>query len=259
MANTNFNIFIQARTQIAADVLAQPALLATFEAKGAMPGDWQQMKQHGEDADGFSRERQAASLQLKVLNEGVSQAHAAVREEIAAILLRREGVLELLRKDPACPPDDILFVETLSFAVPAPKKKAELTKLFGEEKKARPRESDAADARQLQLRRLVEEVKKRPRVLAAFAGRGLSEEGLDAVAAAASALGEAVKLREEMYKLWLAMGAAERDAVSDQNRAWKRVSRIVTRMSRSVPEAKEILRRLAEAREKARLSGPKKA
>jgi hypothetical protein len=255
----NFNIFIQARTQIAADVLAQPALLAALAAKGAMPGDWQQMKQRGEDADAFEREGQAAYLQLKALNAGVRQAHATVQARIVEILRRREGVLDLLRQDPACPADDILFMEGLSFSVPAPKKKAGLIKTFGEEKKAAPAASNAHEARRLQLRRLVEEVKKRPRVLTAFAGRGLDGGGLDAIAAEAEALGQALKLREEMYKLWLAMGAAERDAVADQARAWRRVARIVTGLARRSPEAKEILRRLAEAREKARIHGPKKA
>jgi hypothetical protein len=247
---SSFSLFTQTLTEISSEVLASPEILLALSKEGVRREDLHELEAEGKKAAEGDVAQRAALQKLAPLQTAVAVSFARINAGVDDIKRRRKGVLEDLAKDPEAVAEDAIFVRELSFtAFTTPSK----------ENSARSKaESRAQDVRRYELSRVLSEIEKRPRVAAAFIGRELNIAALRESAAPFLVIRKA---RDDTYQAWQEAGEAERRAVRAQRRAWDRIRRGVARAAKTLPAVRDMLDRLATARERCqpKKKRPKKA
>lgn len=90
-----FDSTIAARTRAAAQILATPDLLASYEAKGGIPEDLESIREHGQTAEALSQAQSAAQAQGGAATLAVLGPFVALQKEYSAIM----AVVQAVRHD----------------------------------------------------------------------------------------------------------------------------------------------------------------
>jgi len=90
-----FDSTVAARTRAAAQILATPALLASYEAKGGIHEDLQSICDHGLTAEALSQAQSAAQAQGGAATLAVLGPFVALQKEYSAVM----GVVQAVRHD----------------------------------------------------------------------------------------------------------------------------------------------------------------
>lgn len=247
-----FNIAVKTLTTIAGDVLVTVALHEPLKSEGVKFDDWKKLQKMGQEAEAADEEQKASTRRLSIEQETLNQTLAIVDKGIRDIKIRVKAILLDLKQDAAATADDKAFVQGFSFSVPAPRKKGE------ESTEQRKRDSTAQEALKLQINRMVDGISKHAAVSKAFAARALSAEILAGLKQAADDLPVQQQARDAAYDTWLAAGAKERHAVSTQNEIWDSIRVGVARVAKTNTAVKQLLDRLAAARQQAKTGKPRK-
>jgi hypothetical protein len=172
-----------------------------------------------------------------------------IDQAIRDISIRRVAVLGDLLRDAGASDEDRRLLQGFSFATPRVSRKTKAPKPGTSSK--------AQEAQVLQLTRLVSEILARPRVLAAYAGRGLDHAALTGAAKAAADLSDSRNARNLAHVALIEATLAEREAISEARRLWNGMRQGFARVARESAAAAEMLDRIARAREQSK-TGPKR-
>jgi Arc/MetJ family transcription regulator len=90
-----FDSTIAARTRAAVQILATPALLASYEAKGGIKEDLESIRDHGQTAEALSQAQSAAQAQGGAATLAVLGPFVALQKEYSAVM----AVVQAVRHD----------------------------------------------------------------------------------------------------------------------------------------------------------------
>jgi vacuolar-type H+-ATPase subunit I/STV1 len=90
-----FDATVAARTRAAAQILATPALLASYEAKGGIQEDLEHIRDHGLAAEALSQAQSAAQAQGGATTLAVLGSFVALQKEYSAVM----AVVQAARRD----------------------------------------------------------------------------------------------------------------------------------------------------------------
>lgn len=288
MATYSFNIYSRTLTEVSIDMLQTAEILAAVREKGVLPRDLEEVRDYGKRAEEKDLLQKSASQKLESLQGEVAKSLKKINENIESIKDRRRLVLKDLKKDPSVEEEDLIFVRDLSFATPAPKRKggkkedpqgqqaatapAPPAPPASEEKKEekpakkekksadqkQKEESEAQEARRLQLERMVIEITKRDKVKEAFAARDLDDAFFQKCIDLTASFQKTRQARDTAYTEWRKITAEEQEAATAQRKSWDNVRRNVIKAAKKNAAIKDLLERLAQAREQAKTGTPRK-
>jgi hypothetical protein len=90
-----FDSTVAARTRAAVQILATPALLAAYEAKGGLEEDLERIRDHGQEAEALSQAQSAAQAQGGAATLAVLGPFVTLQKEYSAIM----AVVQAVRHD----------------------------------------------------------------------------------------------------------------------------------------------------------------